>query len=121
MKTQTRAEIPKNFPSIQQDVAYCCTITGDHSKEDHILLDKRGKYIGVCVYRWSYILWPPRNIVMRPAFHESPRAVSVPSVDETQKGLQPALQRHERECRPTNGCATHDTHAKYTRRLKTTA
>ena len=35
------------------------SITGDHSKQDQILLVKIGKYIGFCLYRRSYLLWSP--------------------------------------------------------------
>ena len=38
---------------------YYCTLTGDHSKQDQILLVKTGEHIDFCVYRRSYSLWPP--------------------------------------------------------------
>ena len=33
--------------------------TGDHSKQDQMLLVKIAKYIGFCLYRRSYFLWSP--------------------------------------------------------------
>ena len=41
-----------------------CTITGDHSKQDQILLVKKAEYIGFCVYRRSYLIWS-RVLVQR--------------------------------------------------------
>ena len=35
------------------------TITGNHSKQDQILLVKIAKYVGFCVRRRSYLIWPP--------------------------------------------------------------
>ena len=35
------------------------SITGDHSKQDQILLGTKGKYRVFPVYRRSYLLWPP--------------------------------------------------------------
>ena len=35
------------------------TITGGHSKQDHIWLVKIGKYVGFCMYRRSYLIWSP--------------------------------------------------------------
>ena len=40
------------------------TITGDHSKQDHILSLKSAKSIGFCVYRRSYLIRPPVILVV---------------------------------------------------------
>ena len=38
--------------------------TGDHSKEDKILLVKIGEYIGFRVYHGSYSLWSPILLIV---------------------------------------------------------
>ena len=40
-------------------------ITGNHRKQDQILLVKVGKYIGFCEYRRSYLLCPPVIVSIR--------------------------------------------------------
>ena len=42
------------FLHVQGMLCYVVVITGDHSKQDQILLVKIGKYVGLCVYRRSY-------------------------------------------------------------------
>ena len=65
------------------------TITGGQNKEDQILLAKIGKYIDFCVYRRSYLLWPPVLIAPNcdpslspvtgvPAYLPPPPGVSLP-------------------------------------------
>ena len=41
------------------------TIAGDHGKWDQILLVKKGKYIGFCVYRRSCLLRSPLILISR--------------------------------------------------------
>ena len=54
-RRERERERERALPKIQ-----CTTfITGDHSKQDQILLVKIDKYIGFCVYRRSYLLSPP--------------------------------------------------------------
>ena len=43
----------------KQDLALSTTITGDHSKWNQILLVNKAKYISLCMYRRSYLVWSP--------------------------------------------------------------
>ena len=45
----------------------------DHSKQDHILLVKIGKYIGFCVYRGSYLIWFPVVLMLLLLSSSTPR------------------------------------------------
>ena len=38
--------------------------TGDHSNWDQILSVKIAKYTGFCVYRRSYLIWPPAILIV---------------------------------------------------------
>ena len=48
------------------------TIAGVHSKKDKILLVKIAKYIGFCVYRRSYLIWPPVVLLNSNAYVSNP-------------------------------------------------
>ena len=49
-------------PDRSQTTAELHTITGDHSKQDEILLVKIAKYIGFRLYRRSYLIWSPVSL-----------------------------------------------------------
>ena len=59
-RSQHCAYMPPPLPNVGD-----ASVTGGHSKEDRMLLVKIRKYIGVCVYRRSCLIWSPVLVGVR--------------------------------------------------------